>query len=87
MTVAVPNVVRDLCFLEARMEPRVGDKILLIVGEHDISPSLALALHGFDCFDRISVEMNRPSRSVLGLRQFDRATIEGDLPPLNRVLL
>lgn len=89
MAVAVPNVVADARVLHARMKPgpRIEAAVVAFTREYGIGGVLLWQAKRLDGLNRVRVEMDGPSRSVLRLREFDCPAIQVNLRPSAGVLL
>ena len=87
MAIAMPKVASNLCVLKTGREPGTGVKAGTLTGENWITVLLPFHTQGFDCSDRVGVQVNSAVRTVLRLGQLNGALVEVHLRPTTAVLL
>ena len=87
MPIAVPQKTSDFCLFQTGLEPRARRKGGALSWEDVIAGFLVRPLNGLDCSDRVVIQVDGAVGSILGLGEFDGATLQMYLGPAASVLL
>lgn len=86
MPIRMPDLAFDVRVFKTRNKPRACIETRAFTREDRVAGLLSLQPDGFECGNRVGIQVYGSCRPILGLCEVDDAAVKMDLAPCERML-